>query len=175
MKISNNNKKIFGIFKKYYKKIFGKFSCKYKKNFYHYMNSIFTIISYNLPWYKINNIKGFTISYSNYFRFFKKLLSSNIFNLVYSDLVKYKFSYLKNYDKIFNIDSTIIFNNNGSEEISKIPNYTKKKGSKLSIIIHNDTLIPISVSISDAKTSDINLLEKNILSSKINLKNSTRR
>ena len=137
------------------------------------MNSIFTIISYNLPWYKINNIKGFTISYSNYFRFFKKLLSSNIFNLVYSDLVKYKFSDLKNYDKIFSIDSTIIFNNNGSEEISKIPNYTKKKGSKLSIIIHNETLIPISVSISDAKTSDINLLEKNILASKINLKNST--
>ena len=98
--------------------------CKKNYYFYHYMNSIFSVISYNLPRYKINNIKGFTISYSNYFRFFKKLLSSNIFNLVYNDLVKYKFLDLKNYDKIFCIDNTIIFNNNKSEKISKILNYT---------------------------------------------------
>ena len=74
---------------------------------------------------------------------------------------------------MFTVDSTIIFNSNGSEKISKIPNYTKKKGSKVSIIIHNETLIPVSIIISDAKTSDIKLLEENINLSKINLKNST--
>ena len=173
MKISKTNKKIFGIFYKYYKIKFGSFDKKYKKNFYHYMNSILLIIKFNLPWYKLNDLKAFTIHYSNYFRFFKKISESGIFNLVYNDLVKYKFENLNNYEKLFTVDSTIIFNSNGSEKISKIPNYTKKKGSKVSIIIHNETLIPVSIIISDAKTSDIKLLEENINLSKINLKNST--
>ena len=55
----------------------------------------------------------------NYFRFFQKLTKYNIFNFVYQHLIKYQ--------NIFSIDSTIIFNNNSNEKISKIPNYTKKK------------------------------------------------
>ena len=43
MSISNNNKIIFCIFKKYYKKIIGKFIKKYKKS---YINAIFKIIKY---------------------------------------------------------------------------------------------------------------------------------
>ena len=64
MKISKNNKIIFGIFKKYYIKIFGKFTLKYKQNFFHYMNYIFTICNLGIPWNKINIIKGFNIHYS---------------------------------------------------------------------------------------------------------------
>ena len=94
------------------------------------MNSILLIIKLNLPWYKLNYLKAFTIYYSNYFRFFKKISESGIFNLVYNDLVKYKFENLNNYEKLFTVDSTIIFNSNGSEKISKIPNYTKKKVQK---------------------------------------------
>ena len=109
------------------------------------MKAIFYVIKNNCSWSLLNDIRGFTLYYTNYFRFFKKLTDSNIFSLVYRDLVKYKFKDINLYNDIFSIDSTIVINNcgNDKEKISKIPQYSKKKGSKISVIINNETLIPV--------------------------------
>lgn len=101
-----------------------------------------------------------------YYKFFKNLLKYDLFKIVYSQLIIYKYPNIKELSKLLLVDSTTIFNNYGVDNISTIPEYKKKKGNKISVILTKKDKIPIDIITDTASIHDLVLLKKHELNEK---------
>ncbi len=127
---------------------------KLKKNFKHYLDNIFYVLRYGIPW---NSLPYTGLHYTTYHKFYTKLISLNIFELAYKILSK-KY-YYKNKDQFKNIyiDSSMIKNINGSEFTGKNHYDRNRKGNKITVLV-NDYGVPISIHLSKANTHDSTLI-----------------
>jgi len=126
----------------------------------HYFNHVVNILHSGLPWKSITT----NLHYTTYYKFYTKLANMNYFSIVYKLMLRLYSNKCKSLRTYF-IDSTLIRNINGYENIQKIYN-DKKKGCKLTVIVDSNG-IPISFHLSNPNIHDVALILKSISKIKI--------
>ena len=126
-----------------------------KSDFDSYLDKIFYVLRYGIPWRAINCNK---LHYTTYHKFYQKLVKLNIFKITYDILVE---TYCKkNPDKIKTlfIDSSMIKNINGKDNTGRNHYDRNRKGNKITVLV-NSIGIPISIVLSPANIHDAKLTE----------------
>ena len=136
-----------------------------KSDFDSYLDKIFYVLRYGIPWRAIECAK---LHYTTYHKFYQKLVKLNIFKITYDILVE---NYCKkNPDKIKTlfIDSSMIKNINGKDNTGRNHYDRNRKGNKITVLV-NSIGIPISIVLSPANIHDAKLTETAINNSVIKI------
>lgn len=136
-----------------------------KSDFDSYLDKIFYVLRYGIPWRAIECNK---LHYTTYHKFYQKLVKLNIFKITYDILVE---NYCKkNPDKIkiLFIDSSMIKNINGKDNTGRNHYDRNRKGNKITVLV-NSIGIPLSIVLSPANIHDAKLTETVINNSVIKI------
>ena len=124
-----------------------------KMKFDIYINKIFYVLKYGIPWRALNTGK---LHYTTYHKFFQKLISLNIFELTFNSLSHYYYKRnVREFKNLF-IDSTMIKNINGKDFIGKNHYDRNRNGNKITVLVNNKG-IPVSIHLSTANVHDSKL------------------
>ena len=124
-------------------------------NIEHYIDVIFKVLCSGCQWNSLNEKLHYTV----YHKHFLKWAKLGIF-LDLNEIVKLIVSKLNNINSDAYIDSTIIRNIGGIEDVSYNHKIKSKKGTKVSIIV-NSKGIPLSIHIVSANFHDVSLVMRN--------------
>ena len=138
---------------------------KLKCDFDYYLDKIFYVLRYGIPWRAINCDK---LHHTTYHKFFQKLVKLNIFKLTYEILVKIHCKQNPETIKKLFIDSSMIKNINGKDNTGRNHYDRNRKGNKITVLV--DSMgIPISIHLSPANIHDAKLIETAINNSVIKI------
>lgn len=129
-----------------------------KYNFDFYLDKIMYVLKFGIPWRAIQCDK---LHYTTYHKFFQKLVKLNIFELTYEILVE---TYCgQNPDKIKTlfIDSSMIKNINGKDNVGRNHYDRNRKGNKITVLV-NCYGIPVSIFLSPSNIHDSKLIDTSI-------------
>ena len=118
----------------------------------HYASVFIKIFKTGQPWYTLNE----KLHYSVYHKHFINYVNKNIFDDFF-DIIKKLTNKLPNIDNNLYIDSAIVRNVKGVEDIDYNYKIKNKRGSKITILV-NSLGIPISVHLSSASVNDVKLV-----------------
>jgi hypothetical protein len=123
-----------------------------------YLDSIHYILKTGISWRSLCIIRKTPYNHTTLFKFYQKLCSFDVFNIVYNRLLKkYRTAKLKKinineYENLF-IDSTMIKNINGRDVLGMNHYDRYRQASKLNVIIDSNK-IPISHILVGANIND---------------------
>ena len=151
-----------------------KFKNKSKFNYEYYYDMIYLVLNNINSWRSLEHTKC-EAHYTTIFKVYKKWSNEHIFRDSYYQLLElfgYNINNLFKYNTDLFIDSMTVFNKSGSEHISKIPMYMKKKGTKIHIIGTKDK-IPLIIFHSKPSVHDTRFIVKGLeeIISKFNITN----
>lgn len=138
---------------------------KLKRTFKHYIDNIFYVLKYGIPWRAIKNTK---IHFTTYHKFFKKLVSLDIFNILFKIISKKYYNNNKDKCKNLFIDSSMIKNINGRENLGRNHYDRNRKGNKITVLV-NEFGMPVSLTVAAANTHDSKLIMSSINSSTVKI------
>ena len=136
---------------------------KLKCDLDHYIESIYTVLKYALPWRSINT----KLHYTSYHKFFEKLVSKNIFKTAYSIITNKYYKNINKRNDLF-LDSSMIKNINGKDLLGKNHFDRNRKGNKITVLVDSKG-IPISIHLAKANIHDSQLIEDILDSSTIKI------
>ena len=136
---------------------------KLKCDLDHYIESIYTVLKYALPWRSINT----KLHYTSYHKFFEKLVSKNVFKTTYSIITNKYYKNINKRNDLF-LDSSMIKNINGKDLLEKNHFDRNRKGNKMTVLVDSKG-IPISIHLAKANIHDSQLIEDILDSSTIKI------
>ena len=138
---------------------------KLKNDFDSYLDKIFYVLQYGIPWRAIECTK---LHYTTYHKFFQKLVELNIFKITYEILVKVYCKHNPEKIKTLFIDSSMIKNINGKDNTGRNHYDRNRKGNKITVLV-NSMGIPVSIHLSPANIHDAKLIETAISNSVVKI------
>ena len=118
----------------------------------HYIEVIFHVLRTGMQWCEIND----NLHYSVYHKHFRKWTKLGLFNELYS-IVTNMIKKLDTYNLNCFVDSTIIRNICGTQDISHNHKIKSKKGTKITVIV-NSKGMPLSFHTTEARHNDVTLV-----------------